>query len=335
MAVTLKWPFIQVIDLTPGLFVAHVSYKTLEMAELSDVHYSSVIMLDTDKSVNRLQIGNHLVLPEGQIDWDFEGHIELQGRDGLHSIGTGLLSNSDIAAQIIEIGKLSLRDVQHLSATCKSIKVSTSGETEHRLRLALVPYFPGWLHEISAFLREHKALISGSTILSILVPGNWKPNDLVLVLPERSSTALEALLLTHGYSKDPEREADFPDIYYDDYEAPTFRYGCFQKDGKKIDLCYIEEPSTPTFHVLKYHSTAVMNCYDGEAVYCYFPELTFAGMHFFNRDYSGPDDRREAGLAKLRTRGFVEGLHDLGSWITASPWVPTDLPTVWRQTVTL
>ncbi|KZO94261.1 hypothetical protein CALVIDRAFT_228840 [Calocera viscosa TUFC12733] len=268
-----------------------------------------------------------------------KANVCIQPRFDLTAIGIGVQRNFDIVTQIVETGKLSLRDVQHLSATSKSVKVSLGEETEHRLRTALAPYFPAALVEIAAFLKEYRAVISGSTILSILVPGDWKPNDLDIVLSESSSAALENLLQSQGYVKDAERERQLPDAYpTEDGTPPTFRYGCFHKESLKIDLCYITEPSTPISHIFKYHSTAVMNYYDGFGVYCLFPEQTFAGQFFKNDNYPGPDRRRRIGLRKLETRGFVDGLDYistiLGGFAVAN-YRLENLPTVWRQMVRL
>jgi len=190
-------------------------------------------------------------------------------------------------------------------------------------------------------LKGHEALISGSTILHILVPGNWEPGDIDIVLPETYESSFESFLTVNGYSFDPSRQTALTQNYPQQASHPsTFRYRCFKNGSKKIDLCYVEKSFTPLAHIFTYHSTAVMNFYDGATVCCLFPEQTFARQFLRNSLNSG-HPRVEASLKKLVSRGFSQKVGWVKDWFADS--VTEDggkilfqkLPTVWVQPVNL
>ncbi|EJU02487.1 hypothetical protein DACRYDRAFT_107404 [Dacryopinax primogenitus] len=180
-------------------------------------------------------------------------------------------------------------------------------------------------------------------MLHIFVPGPWVPVDLDIVLPETASKSFEAFLLNEGYLVDQQQCRTLARTYPQSPFTPaSFRYQCFSKGKKKIDLCYIIVGFTPISHILTYHSTAVMNCYDGYAFYCLFPDMTFAHEFVRNNRYKGEAIKRELGVAKLEARGFKGKPGDIDCWfpdINAPPGEGPSrieqLPSVWAQALDL
>ncbi|KZT51873.1 hypothetical protein CALCODRAFT_112216 [Calocera cornea HHB12733] len=279
-------------------------------------------------------------VPHFDIHFDIQGQISMARRQNLKALGIGLQTHPDLVAQIVEVGKLSLRDVERLSATCKTMRTSLPRETEHRLRSVLSKYFPDALIELAYTLRDHDALVSGSAMLHVLAPGHWEPGDLDIVLPESSCTTFEAFLTLHGYVFDASRQAALLRLYPQTAAPAAFRYRCFLKGERKIDLCYIEDSFPPLSHILTYHSTAVMNFYDGSELVCLFPDQTFA--HQYVRNNLAMFNRRlQASLEKLKKRGFVQNVGWMHEWFATAldeqgeHVAPAKLPTIWRQPVAL
>ncbi|KZT51870.1 hypothetical protein CALCODRAFT_512428 [Calocera cornea HHB12733] len=320
--------------------VAPRRYQDGVPLDLSEAHDATVV--DLRRFMDGMQTLKGSCPPPKRCTFqcDIRGTVSIQRRPKTTALGRVLVSNFDVVSQIADIGKLSLRDIQHLAAASKTVAISPAYEVKHRLRTALSPYFPGALAELSGLLRKHRAIISGSTVLSILVPGPWKPNDLDIVLPETSAYAIEAFLGTHGYVRDPRRQRELLDDYPIDNGPILWDYGCFKKEALKIDLCYISTPATPVSHVMNYHSTAVMNYFDGRAVYCLFPDETFSRQYHENDYYPGRDDVKMVGLHKLEERGFAHGRFWLTDVVDGYTWDENGLfkvinHVIWRQLVDL
>ncbi|EJU02485.1 hypothetical protein DACRYDRAFT_107402 [Dacryopinax primogenitus] len=172
------------------------------------------------------------------------------------------------------------------------------------------------MKDFIAALRKYGAIVGSSFMLAIMKAGDWCPSDLDIVLPDHTSKPFETFVLSHGYLKDFEIR-DRHDNDYPSRNAPTrhsFRYVCYRNSTKKIDLCYIHFPNRPASHILTYHSTAVMNFFDGWAIYCLFPNWTFAGQFAKNKYQISPSLRTIAAINKLRARGFSEVAGSVQEW---------------------
>ncbi|KZO91684.1 hypothetical protein CALVIDRAFT_541587 [Calocera viscosa TUFC12733] len=225
----------------------------------------------------------------------------------LSGVGALLLRMSEIRDLIVD--DLSLAEVQLLRLTGNELRDSLSDTLDRRLRRSFSPYFP----DVSAFcaaLRIHHAVVGGSTTLSIMRPGKWCPNDLDIVVSPRYAHGIIVFLLDHGF-KEITRTMHKDSLYPQHIEGRIyFDYHCYMNGNKKIDLCVVRhEAVTPANYVMTYHSTAVMNFFDGRAIFCLFPNETFNGTFLRNR--FTPTGNANRGITKIQSRGYK----DTGAYI--------------------
>lgn len=178
---------------------------------------------------------------------------------------------------------LSLQDISNLRAAnkkCSEAFVNCSGR---RLRSLVSRWFSN-IPEFVTALRISGGVLSGSAMLSVLRPGNWEPNDLDLVVLSSSQYALTSFLTEEGYTMAviPPPDNDYP---------PSFELNRFTRrnsDGNElsIDVSIFRDSFSsrrrPVDFIKTYHSTVVMNFYDGYGLYCLYPSLTFNGEFYVN-----------------------------------------------------
>ncbi|KAF9063125.1 hypothetical protein BDP27DRAFT_1335569 [Rhodocollybia butyracea] len=70
-----------------------------------------------------------------------------------------------------------------------------------------------------------------------------------------------------------------------------------------VDLVTVFKNSIPADFVLTYHSTIVMNVWDGRYLYCLWPDLTFNGLYVRNMQ-TPTQERIKKALQKYQGRGF-------------------------------
>ncbi|KZT60990.1 hypothetical protein CALCODRAFT_73994 [Calocera cornea HHB12733] len=279
------------------------------------------------------------------VHFDLRGTVELTPRSDLSRLGVLMTSQPDLLNTVCEVGKLSLLDVQHLRSTCHQVRDSLENEPQHRLRAALARYFPGAVDSFAAMLKKCGAVVGGSLVLSVLKPGTWTPSDLDIILPDHTCQSFEAFLTAKGYTTDPQQQIQHAHDYAGTATAAAgrhkFRYVCYRHAEEKIDLCYICFPSPPASHILTYHSSIVMNFFDGWAIYCLFPRWTFAGQFAQNRYHMDLPARTERAIRKLLGRGFTDVGEAIQDWhpeaVSAEDGFidAYKLAGIWHQKVTL
>jgi hypothetical protein len=178
-----------------------------------------------------------------------------------------------------------------------------------RFRIALVPYFP----EPSAFaaiMLQTGTIVGGSTALSIVAGGSWKPGDLDLVVATRYFNRLRDYLVDQSFffdetlSRNIKHKYGSPRLY-------KFTYRCFTKDTLKIDVCVCSpncDNMTPAEFILTYHLSFAMNFVSGEGAYCLFPVETFSGRGYRNKFTL--KERTKDILTKYAARGYTEILDE-------------------------
>ncbi|KAI5474944.1 hypothetical protein MNV49_002161 [Pseudohyphozyma bogoriensis] len=202
---------------------------------------------------------------------------------------------------------LDLRSVLRLAQAEPALRDSLEQVPTRRTRQLL----ERWFVDVKAFcmaLRTARAVVGGSGVLSVLDPGGWTPGDLDVVVPSRRFEMFVKVLKKEGYEQVDEIEED-------EYETNPaigvhhYPYRKTWKDGRvtKIDvISLLSIRITPVMYILSYHSTPVMNYFDGLDVVCLFPHLTFSRCSWLldAPDADNDSDRLIAGLAKYQARGY-------------------------------
>ncbi|KAL8280047.1 hypothetical protein RQP46_007628 [Phenoliferia psychrophenolica] len=192
---------------------------------------------------------------------------------------------------------LNLFDIYHLGQAIPSLHPHTNGVASSRIRTVLHPYFDS-LAAFDKVLRQTGSIIGGSIILSILRPGNWRPGDIDVVVPDVGYAGLDRFLLKSGYALVPNEE---PDEDYPGGLRFQFRHRRYEKGTLSVDVCQVSHVSAVDF-ILTYHSTSVMNFYRPGEIVCLFPKYTFKGL--YQENHFTPTDRLDAALAKYHQRGY-------------------------------
>ncbi|EJU02486.1 hypothetical protein DACRYDRAFT_100056, partial [Dacryopinax primogenitus] len=93
-----------------------------EFIKLNEVHCATVLEYDLGTYTAELgRMARHQAARRFfYLHFDIRGSINIKPRRNLTGIGAGLQTNADVLAYIMQVGKLSLRDVQHLSHVSRS-----------------------------------------------------------------------------------------------------------------------------------------------------------------------------------------------------------------------
>ncbi|KAJ3544802.1 hypothetical protein NMY22_g2651 [Coprinellus aureogranulatus] len=143
--------------------------------------------------------------------------------------------------------------------------------------------------ETLAFMREQKAIASGSAVLKILNPNMGRAGDLDLYIPNGTMGAAHAFLTQHHYylSKCIER----------------VRYYTHTVTSALVNIIETSLPSAPTA-VFMFHSTVVMNYLTWNTVVCAYPLMTFAGYSLLNSSRFEEPGRVQRCIEKYQHRGY-------------------------------
>lgn len=212
---------------------------------------------------------------------------------------------------------LSLKDIENLAKTCHNLHNLCQKIPSHRIHCLLKAWFSS-SSLLAGILRDTGAIIAGSAILSILCPGNWLPGDLDFIISEQHTPKLLEFIKAEGYELTPEANQDYlPDGLI------QFKRLCYQKKTPEgclqVDLSVLLNPgNTPRDFIFQYHSSVVINYYDGKRLYCLYPTLTFNNILCRNRTrlhtpnmpitttLLGIEKRIEKLVQKYVDRGFME-----------------------------
>ena len=218
---------------------------------------------------------------------------------------------------------LDLRSIATLQRTCKTLRTLLSGLISRRIRSGVQAFFPkpGALALVAQTLRDSGAIISGSTALRALVaPPAWKTGDLDIIVDAKRADVVSKFLVQEGYRYDAAITAQ---AHADRYPL-AWRYVALHNilTGRKIDLCIVpvsernhyilsqteeatggHEDHGVLKQMLNYHSSVVMNFFDGWRFVSVFPGWTCEGVNLRN-DYIPTTDRLELALRKYEGRGF-------------------------------
>ncbi|KAI6145059.1 hypothetical protein BKA82DRAFT_3982497 [Pisolithus tinctorius] len=175
-------------------------------------------------------------------------------------------------------------------------------------------------------LRCCDAVVSGSCALHLVLPANlcpWAPRDLDIYVSKRHLSYLSSKLESEGYKVDHE------DCVNDQaYSMSTIRTVCsFTNGSHTLDVI------SPIF---QFHSTAVMNFFSADSIFCGYPNLTFHLLALINPKpvyFRLVGWKSMAAVHKYVTRGFefvdCEMSHQYPYSCRSIPRTLTDNGTVW------
>lgn len=218
---------------------------------------------------------------------------------------------------------LDLYSISSLRATCKLFWSRLANLASERMRRALTRVLdpqgtqhPSFIEDFASMIRSTGSVVGGSLSLWVLCPGEWLPGDIDVITDSQHGPAVIDFIQAAGYIVDADRTVGTEDFYpgrigltyaENSFDHVRFEYQHFTKAGSLgIDLCIVLAKSVaiPSNFILTYHSTAVMNFWDGRYLYCVWPELTFKGLLMRN-EYT-PTVRIEEAIKKYKIRGFTD-----------------------------
>ncbi|KAG6915534.1 hypothetical protein DXG01_011031 [Tephrocybe rancida] len=170
-------------------------------------------------------------------------------------------------------------------------------------------------------LESTGSVVSGSTILAILNPWTFKPNDLDLYVPHSAVNKVITLFVdNYGvtiFSPKDVQGTDYgslPDVQ----DVVTLR-----KDSIHINII-VSRSDNPLLPIFNFHSTVVMNFMTSTSIFCAYPELTFDYRNLVNMNivgtWGGLGDKVEGTIAKYIRRGY-----DFSAFVTDWPEFNTHL----------
>ncbi|KAI6142226.1 hypothetical protein BKA82DRAFT_3958195, partial [Pisolithus tinctorius] len=115
-------------------------------------------------------------------------------------------------------------------------------------------------------------VVSGSTALRMLLPANscnWSSSDLDIYVPYNSQPQLYNLLCKHQYNIVHKGRTN-----HNDYSPSTiFTVTTFRNGQRHIDII-VSKTSSALSPIFQFHSTAIMNFFMADSLFCVYPSLT-------------------------------------------------------------
>ncbi|KIO06637.1 hypothetical protein M404DRAFT_57506, partial [Pisolithus tinctorius Marx 270] len=142
---------------------------------------------------------------------------------------------------------------------------------KHCLQTTCSPFFPS-TEIITNMLSACDAVISGSAALRMILPANacnWAPSNLDIYVARNSSTQLYNLLQKQDYhlvSQCNSSDGDYP-------PSTIFTVSTFGNGHKHIDVI-VSKTTSALSPIFQFHSTAVMNFFSANSLFCAYPSLT-------------------------------------------------------------
>lgn len=126
-----------------------------------------------------------------------------------------------------------LNEIKYLLALFKLPQTITYMIAGQRISRILSKFFTKLeCKEFITVLKLAGAIVGGSSILSVVRPANWTPDDLDLVVTAEGQYLLFNFLQTAGYIWE-----DTHTGYVMDTTSIAFKYAKWTKGGRKIDVC--------------------------------------------------------------------------------------------------
>ncbi|KIY52307.1 hypothetical protein FISHEDRAFT_69995 [Fistulina hepatica ATCC 64428] len=256
---------------------------------------------------------------------------------------------------------LDIGSVCSLRATCRLLYDRLSSLLADRMMRLLKRVFQTQkdVHEFAKLLRASGAIVGGSTALAVLCPNGWQPGDLDIILHEGHESMVLRFLERCGFKHENDKDKqDLSQSYTHSIRSglvvlPRFEYKYYSSPregapGIDLSVVCVERPAE---FIMSYHSTIVMNFWNGHHLYCLWPRYTFAGQFLQNYVTTNTSTKTEDAIQKYRDRGYCDVVDETGRkqsvqglcypiWANPNPqgselelgWIPKPL---WRQPLRL
>jgi hypothetical protein len=93
------------------------------------------------------------------------------------------------------------------------------------------------------------SVVGGSTVLSVLAPGDWEAQDLDVVVPAVTARTLAKFFLEQGYTVDKDKQK--ANVHYPNGRttgtAISFHYVPYRRGDTRIDVCETRHFRPPSF----------------------------------------------------------------------------------------
>ncbi|KAI5997165.1 hypothetical protein EDD15DRAFT_2123353, partial [Pisolithus albus] len=149
------------------------------------------------------------------------------------------------------------------------------------------------------------AVVSGSTALHILLPEcetAWTPTDLDIYVPQRTCTMMLRRLMLEGYTVVKEKVETRRGYRY----SAVSRVIVVGNGCSTIDIV-VSRTATSITPIFQFHSTAAMNFFSADTIFCSYPNLTLRHLSMANAGplYLGAVNLATIeALTKYQSRGF-------------------------------
>ncbi|KIN97661.1 hypothetical protein M404DRAFT_91335, partial [Pisolithus tinctorius Marx 270] len=123
-------------------------------------------------------------------------------------------------------------------------------------------------------------IVSGSTALRLVLPANacnWQTSDLDIYVPHNNQAQLYNLLHKHHYTII--RNGNYNVKNYS--PSTIFTVTTFGNNQKVIDVI-VSTTALALSPIFQFHSTAVMNFFSADSLYCAYPSLTLRHRAMIN-----------------------------------------------------
>ncbi|KIN94264.1 hypothetical protein M404DRAFT_168767 [Pisolithus tinctorius Marx 270] len=197
-----------------------------------------------------------------------------------------------------------MRDLITFATTSTTNAERVKWYLKHQLDVICTPFFRTTEH-LKSILSACDTVVSGSAALRMVLPSNacnWHSSDLDIYVPLHNHTQLYNLLRKHDYIIVRNGRP-----YVENYSPSTiYTVTTFTNGKKKIDVIVSRSASalSPIFH---FHSTAVMNFFSADSLFCTYPSLTLRHRSMINtaslRQRTFSPSSMQA-LLKYKLRGF-------------------------------
>ena len=177
------------------------------------------------------------------------------------------------------LAHLDVRDLFAFGASCHKFRDTRDAYFSHRVLRTIVPYnlfLPSFL----TTLRQTGAVISGSLVLSLLLPADsltWELASLDIFVLDEQSLPIHAFLLSSGYTNQPIVRPQIPSAMR--LQVSSLRVYSFQHRTIKLFSSLSPHSITPIVHA---PLTCLLNFISGSSIYILYPGLTLNSISLIN-----------------------------------------------------
>ncbi|KAI5981975.1 hypothetical protein EDD15DRAFT_2134073, partial [Pisolithus albus] len=195
-------------------------------------------------------------------------------------------------------------DLHRLRGTSVENAQLVQSYLQHRVRKVGARYFANG-KVLQDLLHTCDAVVSGSTVLHILLPESgtaWTPVDLDIYVPQRTCMMMLRRLKVEGYSVVKEKVETTMG-----YPYLAVSRVIIVGNGQTTINVVVSRSATSISPIFQFHTTAVMNFFSADSIFCSYPNLTLRHLTMVNAGplYFGTMNLATIdAMTKYKARGF-------------------------------